>query len=123
MGKNIFSADAPDRYVSKFGVLDVIPNRFITPGRSIAEEAQEVGNVTKRFVASLTPRQLLDMRIRIAKLRAQDNRATRGYAYWQFKNGSIVRMKSGVDLPTFDSGIEWDVCWDRSLGAEVCYER
>lgn len=40
--------------------------------------------------------------------------------YWQFKNGTIARIDDRGEIPVEDS---WDVCYDRSLGGYVLYDR
>lgn len=43
--------------------------------------------------------------------------------YWQFKNGSIVKINPKDWVGILLGDINPFHCWDRSLGAWICYER
>jgi hypothetical protein len=48
-------------------------------------------------------------------------RPKRPWAVWQFRNGKTAPMAGPLDLPRPESGIEWFMAYDRSLGCDVVY--
>lgn len=77
----------------------------------------------EQFLAQVQPLQLAAWQQQalagIAALRPK--RPARPWALWQFANGKTAPMSGPRDLPTPESGIEWFMCYDRSLGMDVVY--
>jgi len=114
------------RATAEGAVTLAIPER----GKSIAEQAIEVGNVTPRHWTEVRygAHARLGTDGTVFVVCREDGSMTtwssrslhpRPWAYWQFKNGTIAPMTQS-DLP-FD--FDFDVAFDRALSAYVVYSR
>jgi len=110
-----------DRYVSKFGTMDVVPNVF---RREDATEAIPTWRELAIDSCGTVIRYGTNDRNSYCKLvRGRFSTYVRPptpWAYWQFKNGSIAPILQSSDV-AWD--IDWDCTWDRSLGGWVLYSR